>query len=135
MTERNESDFSAHHGKTIVWVTRFDDDVLCIYFTDYTFVRLRVKGECCSTSWIEHFEMPNDIIGATVLSYREFDKDVFTCNGEDDYLQTYEVRIGTSAGDIVMEHRNASNGYYGGEVYITDDFWAGNNPIFGVINQ
>lgn len=83
------------------------------------------EGDCCSSSWIEHVEMPQDIVGATVLSWDEpalnpWDNHV--CPDEIDYrracgheyLAVYHTRFRTDRGDIVLEYRNDSNGYYGG---------------------
>jgi hypothetical protein len=82
-----------------------------------------VSGECCSRSWIEHLESPGDIVGATVLDVIEASGD--TRPGEDltqfDVLQVYETRIRTDRGDIVLEYRNDSNGYYGGSLDLQSD--------------
>ena len=77
-----------------------------------------VEGDCCSYSWIEHMTVPDDIKGATILGVDEFEVD--TPPGVDksqfEVLQCYETRIKTTKGDIVLEFRNDSNGYYGGYV-------------------
>lgn len=94
-----------------------------------------VEGDCCSQSWIEHLEMPNDIQGAVILSVEDSEGvawDNHECEADvrdDDYnvvkegcghesLAVYNTRFRTSKGDIVLEYRNNSNGYYGG--YLTD---------------
>jgi hypothetical protein len=97
--------------------------------------RLGVEGDCCSQSWIEHLEMPNDVKGATILSVDEPEMpswDNHKCVGEDyslsdeenkaqgrcghDVLAVYHTRFRTDRGDIVLEYRNDSNGYYGGSL-------------------
>ena len=79
-------------------------------------VSIQVEGDCCSQSWIEHNTIPDDINGATILGVddigmdtpKDLDLSQYEC------LACYECRIKTTAGDIVLEYRNNSNGYYGG---------------------
>jgi hypothetical protein len=78
-----------------------------------------VEGDCCSSSWIEHLEMPNDIAGATLLEVEdvgagEIDSPDHEC------LQVYNTRFKTDRGEIVLEYRNSSNGYYGGYLVACD---------------
>ena len=94
-----------------------------------------VDGDCCSQTWIEHLEMPENIEGATIQSvdepeipswdnhkcrrgdYRrteEENKEAGCC--DHDVLQVYHTRFRTDKGDIVLEYRNDSNGYYGGSL-------------------
>lgn len=96
-----------------------------------------VEGDCCSSSWIEHLEAPDDVQGATLLSVEEsggVPYDDHKCVGYDwekseaenkaagycghDVLAVYSTRFRTNRGDIVLEYRNDSNGYYGG--YLVD---------------
>ena len=65
-----------------------------------------VEGDCCSNSWIEHLELPNDVAGATLLSVDEGGPITQDHPEHDD------------GGEIVLEYRNSSNGYYGG--YLVD---------------
>lgn len=78
-----------------------------------------VEGDCCSHSWIEHLEMPPNVEGATLLSvedsapisqdHAEHDEE----NGGDS-ISVYNTAFRTDRGEIVLEYRNSSNGYYGG---------------------
>lgn len=70
------------------------------------------EGDCCSESWIEHITVPSDIAGATVTAVGEREMGEF----EKDYetIRVYETSFRTDRGDIVVEYRNSSNGYYGG---------------------
>jgi hypothetical protein len=97
-----------------------------------------VEGDCCSRSWIEHLETPPDIRGATITSVEDSSGvepyDDHACVSYDydksdtenkaagycghDSLAVYNTRFRTDRGDIVLEYRNDSNGYYGG--YLTD---------------
>lgn len=90
-----------------------------------------VEGDCCSRSWIEHLEMPDDVKGAVIQSVDDSDGvpwDNHECvsdEHDDNYrvtkegcghesLAVYNTRFRTNKGDIVLEYRNDSNGYYGG---------------------
>lgn len=75
-----------------------------------------VDGDCCSQSWIEHLEMPNDVVGATLLDVE--DVGMGEIDDPEYCLQVYNTRFKTDRGEIVLEYRNSSNGYYGG--YLTD---------------
>lgn len=95
-------------------VLNSDGTVISFSFTDGSVVRFRVEGDCCSYSWIEHLEVPDDIAGQTIFEVRE-DPIVSDGIGEyNDLLQVYHTRFRTPKGDIVLEYRNESNGYYGG---------------------
>ena len=73
-----------------------------------------VEGDCCSHSWIEHFSVPNDLEGATILEVTELHLGAEDNVDGHEYLQSYETCFRTNRGDITLEYRNSSNGYYGG---------------------
>jgi len=92
--------------------------------------KFRVEGDCCSHSWIEHLTVPDDIDGAVLLSVEEGNNiswDAHKCDGScpHDHLQVYNTHFKTTRGDVVLEYRNDSNGYYGG--YIVEDYT--NTPL------
>lgn len=99
-------------------------DVIDFVFEGGVSKRLTSEGDCCSHSWIEHLEMPNDMAGgmagATILSVDEADMPpwdnhvcgIVTCTH--DHLAVYHTTFHTDMGAIVLEYRNDSNGYYGG---------------------
>jgi hypothetical protein len=124
-------------GKTVDSVELLGDkDRILLRFQDGSDRSYGVEGDCCSTSWIEHLEMPPDVRGAVILSVddggevepwdghvcveTQYDKDYKVrkegCGHES--LAVYNTRFHTNKGDIVMEYRNDSNGYYGG--YLVD---------------
>lgn len=91
-----------------------------------------VEGDCCSRSWIEHVEAPPDLDGATLSDLVEMDGPGDDCEAErlcsrcsllpeadryHDCVKSYMVRFRTDRGDISVEFRNDSNGYYGGYFY------------------
>lgn len=93
-------------------VLRDDKSAIRFEFMDGSSVRFGVEGDCCSSSWIEHLEMPDDIAGQTITEV--FDDRIEQQDQEYGLLQVYHTRFRTPKGDIVLEYRNESNGYYGG---------------------
>ncbi|GAC1618041.1 MAG: hypothetical protein NVS9B1_27280 [Candidatus Dormibacteraceae bacterium] len=73
----------------------------------------RTEGDCCSSSWVEHLTVPPDIEGATIIGVARLGEHT-EINSTDDCLSVYHTAIPTTAGEIVIEYRNSSNGYYGG---------------------
>jgi len=74
-----------------------------------------VEGDCCSSSWIEHLTVPPDIDGAVVDGFWEsapVDDEKILDDG--DVVTVYQFAFRTDKGEIIVEYRNASNGYYGG---------------------
>ncbi len=94
-----------------------NDETLVLTCADGTQHRYVVSGDCCSASWIEHLEVPAlPPEGAEVLSVESVDMPARTDGKLEDEMQFYECRFKTTAGDIVAEFRNSSNGYYGGSI-------------------
>lgn len=118
----NERMFGGMFGKPLAKVTLVDDgDEIRFEFRDGSVVAFGVDGDCCSKSWIEHLEMPNDIVGAIILSAEESDTITSDHDEHDDEnggesIQVYNTRFVTDRGEIVLEYRNSSNGYYGGNL-------------------
>lgn len=107
-------------GRTIKAVS-ISADRYCINFvTDGPEISFRACADCCSDSWIEHFEH-DGIVGALVLGVDQ--KRVESSSGlmptnypehqqEQDEVYFYEIT--TDKGSFAIEMRNSSNGYYGG---------------------
>ncbi len=134
-----EDAFARMIGRTLASVALSSNKAqIVITFTDGARQTFGVEGDCCSSSWIEHLEAPNDVNGATVLAIEDggsvdatnddklnpkrppmYDGD--DNNREHECLLVYSTTFRTTRGDIVLEYRNSSNGYYGGS--LTDDGW------------
>lgn len=98
-------------------------DVITFLFQDGFERRFSVEGDCCSHSWIEHLEMPGDIVGATLLSVEDGglitqDHDEHDDEHDDGEISVYNTSFKTDRGEIILEYRNSSSGYYGG--YLVD---------------
>lgn len=82
----------------------------------------RVDGDCCSYSWIENIEMPALGFPFTILSIDDLDLPGSDDNHpEHDCLQVYGAKIITDKGEMIIDYRNAPNGYYGGNMVWPDD--------------
>jgi hypothetical protein len=108
-------------GKTIREVKIAEDGMallFCLYGGELELVR--VDADCCSTTWIEHIEGADALPGATVLSVEEIDMPDSVATEEDrakaEVLQVYGCKITTNKGTCIIDYRNDSNGYYGGNL-------------------
>lgn len=92
-----------------------------------------VDADCCSSTWIEGVEMPALGLPFTVLAVDDLDmgKDALS-DDEFECLQFYGAKIITDKGDMIIDYRNESNGYYGGSIC-----WPGESNYFygGVYGQ
>jgi hypothetical protein len=91
-----------------------------------TAIIARADGDCRSSSWIEHVEMPAGGLPAMVLKVENIDLPGSSDDDENfDCLQVYGLKIITNRGDMIIDFRNASNGYYGGSLSWPDDSFYG----------
>jgi hypothetical protein len=84
-------------------------------------VHVYVEGDCCSTSWVEDIELPALGFPAKVLKVEDLDlpprdNDESKHRKDTDVVAYYGLKITTDKGDIVIDYRNDSNGYYGGSL-------------------
>jgi len=99
-----------------------DKERLTFHLDDGRSITYHAEGDCCSQSWIEHLTVPPDIAGAEITGYAETDMGEFV---EDyDTIRVYQTSFQTAKGEIIVEYRNSSNGYYGGWLDGPDDQWA-----------
>lgn len=105
-------------GKTITKVEMLQDKT-ALRFTcaDGTVEYASCYGDCCSSTWIEHIEDPENLLG-TVISVEELVLGDGSWEEQDrEYVQFYGCKIYTQRGYCLIDYRNESNGYYGGELY------------------
>lgn len=94
----------------------------------------RADGDCCSYTWIESLDAPEALIG-TVTAVVDIDMpdlgtEASQTNEKDRYydadcISYYGCKITTDKGSCVIDYRNESNGYYGGNLS-----WPGPNSYF-----
>tara|TARA_R110000850_G_scaffold11976_3_gene40701 strand:- start:2432 stop:2857 length:426 start_codon:yes stop_codon:yes gene_type:complete len=109
-------------GKTIKQMKIAEDKTAILFITDEGEFIARVDADCCSHTWVETIESPALGFPALVMSIDDLDMQK---DGEDDedgeYIQFYGSKVSTNKGDMVIDYRNSSNGYYGGDIVWPDD--------------
>lgn len=116
-------------GKTLVsvWLAK-DREAIRFVLSDGGEVIARCDGDCCSSTWIEHVELPS--LPAEVRAVDDVDlpesaqKPTTTGNYEEE-MAYYGCKIATSQGDLLIEYRNSSNGYYGGSLSWPGEYYYG----------
>lgn len=123
-------------GKTISAVKIAEDKKAILFETEEGPVVARADGDCCSSTWIEHVELPALGFPVVVLAVEDIDlplptlTEEQTAEKESGELKFYGCKISTARGDIVIDYRNSSNGYYGGSLE-----WPGGYFNGGVYGQ
>lgn len=90
-------------------------------------------ADCCSETWIEDIEAPALGFPCTLLGGYDLDMPDARDSEEgepQEWIAFYGLRLHTSSGDIDIEYRNASNGYYGGSLV-----WSQTHYYGGVFEQ
>lgn len=79
---------------------------------------LSCSGDCCSSSWFENIELPAFPFPVTIIKVEEVEGPDFTESWVKtrgyDCVQTYGLKMITDKGELYVDMRNDSNGYYGG---------------------
>lgn len=101
-------------GKTLTKVELASDKKAIRFTLDRETVVAKCEGECCSVTWIESVEMPAGGLPAKILETNELDLPSHDNDG--DVVQLYGLKLTTDKGDLVLDYRNESNGYYGGRL-------------------
>ena len=119
----DRKDYGRIIGKSVVIYSLSDDrEQLDLYFDDGTQASFGVDGDCCSQSWIESLDGEDALRGA-IVNVEDIVMpslgDIGTPNHPDvDSVAYYGLRITTTTGPCVVDYRNDSNGYYGGDVWL-----------------
>ena len=104
-----------------------DREQLDFEFEDGSVVSYLAYDDCCSFTWIEHLEQPIDLRGAVITGVDEPPIEDRECTPEKqcnsptgdhahECVACYRTVFHTDKGDIDVEYRNDSNGYYGGDL-------------------
>lgn len=119
-------------GKKIVDVKIAEDKLAMLFICDNgEELVVRVDADCCSYTWIESVELPAFGFPFTVIACDDLDMDKEPLENEEyECLQFYGAKITTDKGDMVIDYRNDSNGYYGGDIV-----WPGEGFYGGVYGQ
>jgi len=108
-------------GHIIKEIKIADDRKAILFITDKENVIAKTDGDCCSSTWVEHIELPVNGFPAKVISIEELDMPELDETDDFDVVVYYGCKIITDRGDIIIDYRNESNGYYGGNLSWPDD--------------
>ena len=112
-------------GKTILEIKIATDKKAILFITEDGEHIAKCDGDCCSSTWIENIETPVLGFPATVIYVEDI---ALGDDEENDYglIAHYGLKINTDKGDIILDYRNESNGYYGGNLsWENDDYYYG----------
>lgn len=87
----------------------------------------RADGGCCSSTWIEALDMPAFLLG-TIRAVEDIEMPDAVPKVEDREMEViayYGCKITTDKGSCVIDYRNESNGYYGGNLAWDDEHFYG----------
>jgi hypothetical protein len=106
-------------GKTILDIKIANDKQAIKFITDQGEIVAKCDADCCSHTWIESVELPC-AFPALVNSIENLHlRDDEEIDGET--IRFYGCKISTNKGDIIIDYRNSSNGYYGGSLSWPDE--------------
>lgn len=104
-------------GKTLLEIKIADDKEAILFVTNDGEVIARCDADCCSHTWVENIELPALGFPCNVLAVDDLDLPGSDDNhAEYECLQVYGCKITTDKGEIIIDYRNSSNGYYGGNL-------------------
>ena len=118
MSESLDNKLERLKGKILIGIKLDNNDLIIETTTEN--ISFHPYAECCSNSWIEHFDEvkePSEIIEMKEIeippSFEEKPTKTDNCEEEMSY---YFYEITTDKGSYMIEMRNSSNGYYGGSL-------------------
>lgn len=77
----------------------------------------RADGDCCSHTWIENVQAPENIVGSPIVAVEDVGgAQADTGEQGDDCVSFYGCKITSGKGSTLIDYRNESNGYYGGSL-------------------
>lgn len=112
-------------GKTVAKLeVNAEKKVIRFTLSDGSVLFASAVGDCCSQSWFENLEGEEALIGNPVISVvdRKMPEAEDKTDGPEygNLTQFYGWTLETSRGRFDIEMRNESNGYYGGNVIVSD---------------
>ena len=108
-------------GRTITgYVLSEDRETITFQFAAGDAITLETEGGCCSYTWIESIDLPDNLLGIVRAVEDIAMPDLGGMPTETvpspDVVQYYGLKITTDKGSAVIDYRNNSNGYYGGSL-------------------
>ena len=103
-------------GKVLTSIKISENKHYLMFVTNEQNVLAYCEADCCSHTWVENISLPAMGFPATVISVTDMDMPDSAKWDDSEYLQFYGCKISTDKGDIFIDYRNSSNGYYGGSL-------------------
>lgn len=112
-------------GKILTGMKISEDKMALLLSTTEGDLVVGTDADCCSHTWIEHVELP--ALGFPCLVTEVSDLNMPDLGSPDEYdvIAYYGCKISTDKGDIIIDYRNSSNGYYGGSLSWPGDYHYG----------
>lgn len=117
-------------GKTLLAVFLSEDKCAIMFRTPDGDMVVQCEGDCCSRTWIEHVSVPALGFPAVVIAVEDVDMPDLGDMPDCDVVAYYGCKITTNHGELLIDYRNDSNGYYGGSLS-----WPGERHYGGVFCQ
>lgn len=120
-------------GKTLTGVKLAKDKEAILFQTTEGDIVARCDADCCSHTWVEGIENTIGSFPAVVTAADDIEDGLpETINDHPEHacLQFYGFKVVTDKGVLVIDYRNSSNGYYGGNLS-----WPGEYHYGGVYGQ
>lgn len=112
-------------GQCIKHIYTDDDKEYLVFINNLdNFWTYYAEKDCCSYSWFESINNPENLIDARVIGIEEKDEDYEEENfkeDSDEVIKIYGYTLKTYKGYTDIEFRNSSNGYYGGDCIFMHD--------------
>ena len=113
-------------GKTINAIKIADDKKALLFVCADGEHIARAYGDCCSDTWIESVSAP--AMGFPCLVFKAEDLEMPDSARDDEnheVIAFYGLKLTTDKGEIIIDYRNSSNGYYGGNLAWPGDYFDG----------
>lgn len=111
-------------GKTITDIQIARDKEAILFVCGDEQIIARADADCCSHTWVENIDLPALGFPATVIEANDIALNE-NLDDRDGELQYYGFCIKTDRGEILIDYRNESNGYYGGWLSWPEDHFYG----------
>lgn len=116
-------------GQTVIKMQIADDKKALLFITENNeHLIARTDGDCCSDSWVESVELPALGFPFKIVAIESLELPGSHEDEDGDCIEVYGAKVITDKGDMVIDYRNASNGYYGGWIVWPggeDEFYGG----------
>ena len=107
-----------------VWDVVREEDKVILEGADQVDIVIEPRGDCCSITWIESIDLVGPLVcGAIIQNIEDIEMPSLGNKGtlnhtRVDQVTYYGLKITTNKGISILDYRNDSNGYYGGEVML-----------------